>query len=67
MDDKWVEVERKMAEMKIAGYSSMGEFTPEEHLAHLEEIARMRALRAAAAAPGVSPPADASPTESSEG
>ena len=45
MDAVWDEFEHKMAEMKIAGFSSMGQFTAEEHLEHLEEISRIRERR----------------------
>lgn len=41
----WDDVEKRMAEMKISGWSSMGDFTPDEHLAHLAEIEMIRQRR----------------------
>ncbi len=43
--DQSEQLRRKMAELSIDGFSSMGTYTPEEQLAHLDEIERLLARR----------------------
>ncbi len=45
MEPTWEDVQRKMDEMKIAGWSSLGNFSPKEHMQHLVEIETMRARK----------------------
>lgn len=53
-DEASLRLKQRMQELQVVGFSSLGEFSPENHLEHLDEIERIVVARKNQAVSGLS-------------